>query len=581
MEEIGTKDQKEMEMKSDREQKVTYLLIAGICLIGFLLCIRVHFGLDLSDETHYLALAKRFAQGDRPFREEWFPAQIIGILLLPFYRLYNKLNGGIDGILLSARLWFVFFHTIVSLVVFQVLMQRERVERIPAFFFSLFFLFYARANIHSFSYYNVGLITFLLYLIVRRGEQRLAQTGSGILFAISVLCMPYLVLYFLGMEICSVIRIMKGERRWTEELLFLAGIGICAGIFLGYILSSGNAGEILRNLPEILTDPEHQGTMVGSVFSFACFMIQVFYKYLFWPMVLEFAGILYYIRKGRKEERLKTVLKVMAYALFFLQAVYLRTFFEGGIIIAFFLLAVQVAGLEQIYGRRLWDSYALPGLLYGLIWMMGSNVGQRVFNMGCLISCIWAVEVVWKDSRSEHRKWAGTLKTCSILWTLLMLAGISFFDIYRDSSIEKLTVKLETGAARGIYTSSKRAEEYEKVLNDLSKYAGWEKTLAVGGVEPWVYLEAKARCGVQAVWRLDFSDDRNDKYYERYPNKTPDVIFLLSPSYKTYEGWRYSSHGSNREGVGERVLEGYLLELVEKEHYSKVETESGDFYIKE
>ncbi|MCI9007020.1 MAG: hypothetical protein HFI13_02780 [Lachnospiraceae bacterium] len=567
-------------MRTYRGQRLIWLFFALLCLGGCLLCIRVHLGLDFSDETHYLALAKRFSQGDRPFREEWFPAQIVGILLLPFYHTYIKTAGGIEGILLTARIIFVLFHTAAALLVFWSLSRKEQMEIVPAFLFSFMFLFYARANIHSFSYYNIGLITFLLYLILKRTEHRLAQAGSGILFAVSVLCMPYLVLYFLVMEIRKIIRCVKEKNYWKKEAAFLAGIAVSAGIFLWFCLSSGDAGEIFRNLPEILKDPEHQGTMAESVISFGVFMVKVFYKYLFWPMAFESAGIVYYIWKGRRGEQLKRFLKAAAYVLFFLQAVYLRTFFEGGVLIAFFLLAVQVSALEQIHERELWYGYGLPGLFYGIIWMLGSNVGQRVFNMGCLISCIWAVSIIWRDCQTSQKAWTKMWKLSAAGWTLLVLIVISFFDIYRDSSVEHLTVRIESGAAKGIYTSAGRAEEYEQVLKGLYAYAGEGKILAAEGVNPWLYLEADAECGAQAVWRLDFADERNAVYYERYPEKVPDVIFLLDPSCKTYEGWRFSSHGSYTGGAEKPELEGYLLELAERENYSRVEEKYGVYYIK-
>lgn len=562
-----------------KEQRIICLLFALIIFAGCLLCIRVHLGLDFSDETHYLALAKRFSQGDRPFREEWFPAQIIGILLLPFYYIYTRCTGGADGILLAARVAFTLFHTAAVLLVFWRLTKRKQTEMVPAFLFSLMFLFYVRANIHSFSYYNVGLVTFLLYLTVRGEESAAVRFISGILFAVSVLCMPYLVLYFLILEFRQAVQCIRGRDSWRKEAVFLAGIACSAAVFLWFCLSSGDAGEILRNLPEILKDPEHQGTMAGSVLSFAVFMVRVFYKYLFWPMVLEWAGIVYYIRKGRSRETLKKVLKAGAYALFFLQAVYVRTFFEGGVMIAFFLLAVQISAIESIRERELWYGYGLPGLFYGVIWMLGSNVGQRVFNMGCLISCLWAAAVIWKDCRMSRRMWSRVCKMGAAGWTLLILIIISFLDIYRDSSVEYLTVRIENGAAKGIYTSAKRAEEYEQVLEGLSAHAGEGRTLAAGGVNPWLYLEADAACGVQAVWRLDFADKRNDLYYERYPKKVPDVIFLLNPSYKAYEGWRFSSHGSGTGGT-EQEVEGCLQELIEEEDFLRVEEECGIFYVR-
>ena len=551
-----------------------------ICFMGLLLCFRSQYGVDFTDESHYLALAKRFSQGDRPFREEWFPAQVIGILLLPFFNIYSRITGGTDGIILAARIVFVIFHVMESLMVFWILIKEEKIERVPSFIFAVLFLFYARANIHNFSYYNLGLMTFLFYLITRKNRNVLCQMGRGILFSITVLCMPYMIIYFVLLESRHIVQIITGKRKYKRELLYLSGIAFSTLIFLAFCFTSGNISDIFRNIPEILKDPEHQETIMGSLVSFGNFMICIFYKYLFWPMLAEFFGIAFYIWNGRKIEVIKIFLKVVAYMLFYIQSAYLRTFFEGGIIIALFLLAVQISALDQIYERDLWKHYAFPGLAFGCIWMLGSNVGQRVFNMGCLISCIWAVTVIWKDAYRSLKNWTGILKICTLILTLMTLACISFFDIYRDDDIKNLTVKLNSGVAKGLYTSERRAEEYEKVLSKLNEYADEEKVLVVEGVNPWIYLEAEAYCGAYAVWHVDFTDERNKKYYGWYPEKIPGVIFLINPSYGTYHGWRYSSHGSNTEGNETEILEGYLKEMVEIEHYIKIEEECGIFYIK-
>lgn len=564
-----------------KTKKNPALFYGIIILAGALLCVRARYGVDFTDESYYFAEAARFFQGDRPFREEWFTTQMIGILLLPLYCVHHLMTGGAEGILLSARLLYVMFSVCVSALVFRTLTQRDQMERIPALLFSLFFLLYARANIPTFSYYNIGTATFLIFLLWRRETGVLYRIGGGISFAVSVLCMPYLVLYFVVMEGRNVLRCIKGKREWKEEAAFLAGIGLSAAVFLLFVVQSGSIGDVFRNLPEILKDPEHQGSMAGSLFSFVDFMVRVFYRYLFLPMAAETAGILYYIWKRRESQRLLRFLRGAAYALFFVQAVYVRTFFEGGIIIVLFLLAVQLALLNGNKSSALWKKYAAPGLLYGIIWMFGSNVGQRVFNMGCLIACIWAVQVIWTDAGTDKKEWRRLLKLGSVVLTLGVLALIRFCDIYRDGTVDNLTVRLERGAAKGLYTTKQRAAEYEDVLSGLCAYARDGMTFAVQGTNPWLYLEADARCGAYAVWSVDFTDPRNEIYYERYPDKVPDVIFLLNPDYGTYEGWRFSSHGSNTEGLGVSDPEGYLEELVVRENYQKEETSCGVFYIRQ
>lgn len=568
-------------MRRLQGRRKTILFFSAIVFIGMLLCLRARYGVELTDESYYLAEAGRFFQGDRPFREEWFPAQLIGVLLLPAYSVYCMVHGDTEGIILFMRLLYALFRTAAALLTFWTLTRKEKMDWFPALMASLLFLFYARANIQTLSYYNIGLITFLIYLLWRQEKGFFYQAGSGISFAVSVLCMPYLALYFAFMEALHAMQCVKGQRKWQEEAAFLSGILLSAAVVLGFFLSAGDMPDIFQNLPEILKDPEHQGTIWESVYSFVSFMIRDFYRFLFWPQMLECLGIACYIWKGRRPERLGGLLKAFAYLLFLAQAVYVRTFFEGGIIIVFFVLALQVAVLTDRRERTLWEHYALPGLLYGMLWMCGSNVGQRVFNMGCLLACIWAAQIIWKDACGSLRRWARILKLGAALAVLGILVLICFLDVYRDGSIEKLTVRLEAGAAKGIYTTPQRAEEYADVLEALAIYAGEGKVLAVEGTNPWLYLESDAQCGAYTAWSVDFTDERNELYYERYPDKIPDVIFLLKPSYGTYEGWRYSSHGSNKEGMGTDMLEGWLEKLAEEEVYCRLEEESGIFYVKE
>lgn len=566
-----------MDNQKIKTERWLYVILTLCCIT---LLFRAMYGFDFTDESYYLAETKRFFQGDRPFREEWFTTQIIGILLLPVYKAYYLITGSSDGIILFVRILFVFFLAGVAVLTLRHLIEKEKIDRWSAMFFVTFYLFYARAGIPTLSYYNIGLGTFLIYLICEQREGTFCRLCGGISFSVTVLCMPYMVLYFAGRLFWSVIQYTRKERQWKDDIWFYVGILISACVFLGYCLCSGDAVDILHNLPEILKDPEHQGTVIESIISFVVFMVQIFYRYLFFPMLIEFLGIFYYILKRREKKKLGVVLKAAAYVLFLAQAIYLRTFFEGGIIIAFFLLAVQVAWISGWKETSLWKNYALPGIVFGFVWILGSNVGQRVFNMGCLIACIWAVQIVWIDAKESERSWQRYGKESTVFLVLGILILIRFLDVYRDSSVEKLTVKLEEGAAKGIYTTAERAEEYYNVLKCLEKYAGEDRVLAVEKINPWLYLEAEAECGTYAAWSVDFTDSRNKVYYERYPEKIPDVIFLLNESYGTSEGWKYSSHGSNTEGLGTSVLESYLENLVNQEEYICIKESCGVFYMK-
>lgn len=542
--------------------------------------VRAFFGVDIADESFYLAAAKRFASGARPFREEWFTTQLIGVLLLPLYSLYVRICGSRDGVMLFVRLCYVLFSGGIAYYLYHILRKKDGLGQTAALMAALTYLFHVRANIPTLSYYSMGLGTFLIYLCLRRrAVSALGEFCAGVSLSVSVLCMPYMILYFLCIVAADIFdRRATGEERKLGRWLYV-GILCSAAVFLIYCLSSGDVMDLPGNFVQILQDPEHQDTILGSLTGFLWFMKRTFYRFLFWPMVAEFVLIgVWYGRKCR-DDRFAMLLKWAAYGMFFVQSVYLRTFFEGGILIAFLLLGMQIALLNRQARWPLVRRYLLPGLLFGTIWMLGSNVGQRVFNMGCVVADIWALQIVWTDIRENAHPWSW-IKSAAPAALVAVLFLIRMCDVYWDSSVFQLDTVVSRGAAKGLRTTAYRAERYEDMLENLEKYAGAGKKLAVIGVHPWVNLAADADCGALSVWRANAADPRNESYYEKYPEMVPDVILLVNTEYETYEAWRFSSHVESESDERLPELDGWFLELVEEKGYERHEENCGVFYVK-
>ncbi len=155
---------------------------------------------------------------------------------------------------------------------------------------------------------------------------------------------------------------------------------------------------------------------------------------------------------------------------------------------------------------------------------------------------------------------------------------IRMCDIYQDALLWQMDTKVENGAAKGIYTTKKRAEENKQVMDVLKKYVEDDSTLAVAGFVPWIYLETEADVGAYSTIITKLFDERNESYYQWYPEKIPDVIFLLKPDYEAYTCWRYSSHGSLK-GYGEAEPQGWLKAFLEENDYRLVMEECGKIYI--
>ena len=92
-----------------------------LSMIAVLLIIRAHYGMDVTDETLYLAMAKRFVEGDMIFKDEWNTCQLFGLLLAPFYKGYVWMHGNNEGILLFSREMFVAVTLVISCFAFRIL----------------------------------------------------------------------------------------------------------------------------------------------------------------------------------------------------------------------------------------------------------------------------------------------------------------------------------------------------------------------------------------------------------------------------------------------------------------------------
>lgn len=154
---------------------------------------------------------------------------------------------------------------------------------------------------------------------------------------------------------------------------------------------------------------------------------------------------------------------------------------------------------------------------------------------------------------------------------LAVLGIIRFFDVYRDGVVSELSSRVSSGVMAGIYTEAQRADTYERIVEVLRTETADTDTLAVLGCNPWVYMDSPGRCGSYITWTIHSEKTVLNKYYERFPEKVPNVILLLPPELGAYTSWRFSSHGAGRHVEEQPELEGILKQIVEEEGYVRTE----------
>ncbi len=149
-----------------------------------------------SDECFYFSTANRFLQGDRLFVHDWFPTQMVSLIIMPFQKLYVSVTGSNDGVILYFRVLYVLFSFFVSLCIFKLL--RPQKGDICALACALWNLFYVHLNIATVSYYTVSMGCFLLAMVLTYSHsltgRKIHIILSGLSMALAVLSLPTLAI---------------------------------------------------------------------------------------------------------------------------------------------------------------------------------------------------------------------------------------------------------------------------------------------------------------------------------------------------------------------------------------------------
>ena len=538
-------------------------------VMGGVLIFRAFYGMDTTDETFYLATARRFYDGDMLFRDDWNTGQLFGLLMLPFYRVYIFFHGNNEGIILCTRILFVILEIFTSCFLFRTFRYCEQ-NFGAAFVASCCVLVYTRGNIITVSYYSLGFHSFLLSIlwwIAADGtkKKRLYFILSGISFAVSVICMPYMIILFIILAGMTFFYRIKGDVEKSRNICWwLFGIILSAIIFLIYFGRWIPWYALFTYVPMVFQDPglENVG-LLGQLWDLFLYIVFVFLKYTWFVYVFTFTISFLAGRGYVKERRMLEWIPWVLLLEFIVQSIYVRSYFEGGIIATFLLFALQLQLFcPQCRIKKMESCFVIPGLLFGIAWILGSNVGERVVNMSFLLVDLWAICFLWKFCQSYTERKTGLLRVPAyLLFAVLFL--IRLFDVYRDGSIWKLNYQISQGSMKGIYTESHRGIAYENTFNVIQSEVSSDDVIIVSGCNPWVYLDAMGSCGSYSTWNVNEGEELLDSYYEQNSEKIPDVMLIVPKEINMYESWKYSSHGAGVHEEETPVFKGFLKTVTE------------------
>lgn len=568
------KKQRQISNKYKWQDILFIALMVGGLIFSFWKC---RYGFGGNDEAFYLTVPHRLNLGDAFIKDEWNLAQLSGFLTMPFVWLYTTIMQTTEGIILAARVAYIVFHTVVSVVIYTRLRKYGYFSVLAC---ALYFI-YTPYNIMAMSYNTMGL-DFIVLTGVLMGtanyRKKLPLIVSGVCFAASVLCCPYLAVGYVLYAICVLIHSFIKKKELNSGLksdlfagktfiCFTIGVVILAVIFLAFALSRVSIGEIINNLPHLLNDPEHPTIPITTKllkYLTSIFECHSYFKYALYAYVLMIIAMIF--DKNRKFHRslyliATSAIVIFCYVLFLPELIYKN---YNAIMFPLVFIGITSYILCDKKPKELLLSLFALGVIYSLADCIASNQYFYIISMTLsasnIASIIFLGQLIKEMNISpDNIEYAVWVKRSSFVFVAIMMLVQSGMQIsskanhcFWESDMSTLTSRISSGPAKGIYTNDDNCKEYEKIRSDIQYYDSKEKSNILFLTEKtWTYLATENMpYGTFSAWSPETpnSIERLKTYYSLNPEKKPEYIYILKNS-----NWDLSNI------YNESIIHGYTL----------------------
>ena len=519
------------------------IALGVVLAVFFLTWRRLFVGVDFTDEAFYIALPYRFSLGDIPLKDEQNLAQLAGVLLMPFMRLFLYFQGNTDGIVLFSRHLHFAFTVLVGLSVFIAI---QRTLRWPlALMVSVICVAFVPFNIHGLSYNTMGcgfltMGCFLGMVDQTRGlASRWAYIFSGVSHCLAILVYPPLLA---AVCVYAVIILFNGNYQRVQRVSYIwggllaamiplmlvlqAGVGSLSPM-VDYFKSVGVQGGGWKKVLDVSVDFWRQSPHVGAIATgMAILGIWHCFKPRWMRFVLPFLPLLL----------LLYTLSAKRGALTYLEAHYLV------IAVSLFGPFVYLFVARDKFGKNLFRLIWWPSFIGGVVTAWSSSngtvngaIGMFPAALASVLLIIRALQLMPNLSGSLRVKQTGMMMFTPILILLPLLVGGSLY-VYGESSTltSALTQRVAAGPYRGIKTTVDKNIFINNFSHDLVPLVRPNDTVLFFSDFPAGYLFANARPATNSVWLstlgpIPTSLTHTMKYYQKN-GINPSLVFMSKKS---------------------------------------------------
>ncbi len=505
---------------------------------------RAFFGTELTDEAFYMADALGMLHGNLPYAlDNFFFASGFTFLEIPLFFIYERLVPGCAGIVLFSRLCFVSFHLLCLLGIVRAL--KRCVGRTHVLLYAACFLPCIPAGLVNFSYNSIPLVLSCLVgalvwnAVEAKGSRPLGTLlFAGFLSGIAVFANPaYACAVLLNLALIP-LRSEKGRKLPYLACYIAGGIAEILFVLIPLLFQAGwkalwdGFAPLFTNV--FVQEPMSDKSALDKILLIGYTGVQIT------ALAVSCLLALFVFRKTKKKnsmtpaERREFFLLWIAASICLLAAAYLfkRAGYDNicdlGLAGAACMVLLILAGEHKRFSPLLY--LGVYPILFALmeVFLVSSKDSVGRFD-ACLPVLFCALLLLMERGGRPVRRFAVAAAAALILLQFSAL----YSEPYREEPISKLTVRVESGVYKGLYTTPARAGDLPRTETLLNALVGEEEYFAFRDNAPCCYLmlHQGKMCDICPWDVLQHSYGHNTpaKLFDYYRRRgsIPDVIIYV------------------------------------------------------
>lgn len=539
------------------------LLLLGTALAA----IKVIFVDYTMDEEYQIVMAYRLLAGDHLFDAMWEPHQTSAFACAWLMGLFRFVTGGTTGIVVFLRVCTTAIQAVLAAWLYRVCRSHTRKEY--AFMIGLLYfnIIPKIIQIPDFSNLQVWFFTVIVLSLIRYYEKDLPTENNlrhrlwlilaGIGMAFEVLSYLSCLLLFPVFLICIFLQSKKGMEKdkttngtkyaLADCLLFAGVCGVCAVIWLGYVLYHVSPEVFLRNLDYILSfDLSHDISLTttsqwvpfeSSLRSLMIpFVAIVAISLLLWVM-------LYEVQKRNAPPTRKRNLSVLAVLMVLISEavqlfywVVLQRGYEEPMIHLLMLPLAAVLVWSLADARKKTFVTGLIGTLFTIVavlYISDLGVWHAIPHgmLGSLLAILIIIYALESEMGERSERWIRVLLTSLVILCIFGKGVTLRAGKNETNTILGVRGLVHEGPAAGIFMNYMQAWIMDSVYAEFEEYIEEGAdclivTYLMGTAEttPYMFRDCNV-CHFSVIDPTSY-DERLLTYWSLYPDKQPDVIVV-------------------------------------------------------